>query len=231
MMKKRARLVAILILVMAVIAPVGMMIIPAQLFVEGDAQATAANIAAHAGVFRLGITCDAVICLLEIAISVLLLRLFEPAGRSLALTATASRLAMTVIQGMNVVVYLSLLHLVNLPETAQAGAWTSLLLSLHTGGVYMWQVFFGLHLLTLGVLAYRSGYLPRLVSVALIVASSGYWADSFAGVWGLHSAVAQGVVAVLLVVSTLGELLFAGWLLVKGVRHSPAETAKLAPPL
>jgi hypothetical protein len=70
---------------------------------------------------------------------------------------------------------------------------------------------FGVHLITLGYLAYRSGYVPRLIGVLLVVAGVGYAFDTFSSVLFLHP----------LVISTytfLGELVLAVWLVARGTR-------------
>ena len=70
--QRTARLVGLLILIMAVFAPFGMIYVPAMLIVPGDAATTAQNIMASEGLFRLGIASDAVVVLLELVIVVLL---------------------------------------------------------------------------------------------------------------------------------------------------------------
>jgi hypothetical protein len=40
-------------------------------------------------------------------------------------------------------------------------------------------VFFGLHLIVLGYLSYRSGFVPRFIGVLLVIAGLGYLLDTF----------------------------------------------------
>jgi len=42
-------------------------------------------------------------------------------------------------------------------------------------------VFFGIHLILIGYLAWKSGYIPKLVGILLVIAGLGYAADSFIG--------------------------------------------------
>jgi uncharacterized protein DUF4386 len=75
---------------------------------------------------------------------------------------------------------------------------------------------FGVHLLTLGWLRYRSRYLPRVLGALLVAAGVGYIADSLAG---LLLADHGGLVsAVLLTPAVLGEFGLTAWLLLRGVR-------------
>src|SRR5208282_5818594 len=58
--------------------------IPAVLFVQGDAAATAHNIAAHELLFRFGIVCDLLAGLSCIVVALALYRLFKGVNQSLA---------------------------------------------------------------------------------------------------------------------------------------------------
>jgi hypothetical protein len=82
-------------------------------------------------------------------------------------------------------------------------ALTGLFAEMHASGYLIAQIFFGLWLLPLGYLVYRSGYFPRVLGVLLMVGCLGYLVDSFA-----HF-LAAGVA---------GELGFVAWLLVKSVK-------------
>src|SRR5437764_1270488 len=97
-----ARITAVLTLIMAVLAGFSMMYVPSTLIVPGDAAKTASNILASEGLFRLGIVSDALVFLIEIVLVVLLYVLVKPVSRTLSQVAAFSRLAMTVIQGINV---------------------------------------------------------------------------------------------------------------------------------
>jgi hypothetical protein len=81
--------------------------------------------------------------------------------------------------------------------------------------VLVWGFFFALHLVLLGLLVYRSGFFPRLIGVLLALAGLGYFAQSYG------SFVAPGLSDVLstvvLVLAIPGELVFAVWLLIKGI--------------
>lgn len=99
--KMAARIAGVLILMIAVFAPFSMLYVPSTLMVPGDAAATANNIMASEGLFRLGIASDSVVFLIEIVMTILLYVLLKPVSKTLSLVAAFSRLAMTVIQGIN----------------------------------------------------------------------------------------------------------------------------------
>src|SRR4051812_47072626 len=58
-LNRQARVAGLLYVLLALVAPLRLMVIPSTLFVPGDAGATAANIAAHESLFRWGMAADA----------------------------------------------------------------------------------------------------------------------------------------------------------------------------
>jgi hypothetical protein len=79
---------------------------------------------------------------------------------------------------------------------------------------YASLVLFGLHLLVIGYLVYRSGYVPRFLGVLLGIAGLGYVVDSFGVV------LSQGSWTDVSFVTFIGEFLFALWLVIWGRRTS-----------
>lgn len=73
-------------------------------------------------------------------------------------------------------------------------------------------VLFGLHLLAIAWLAYRSGYVPRLLAVLVALAGCGYVLDS------LGALVASLPSTSATTVTFVGEFLLALWLLVRAHR-------------
>ena len=71
-------------------------------------------------------------------------------------------------------------------------------------------ILFGVHLLIIGYLAVRSGYVPRLLGGLLVLGGFGYVFDSFAAVLGSSIEIS--------VVTFIGELVLAFWLVIRGRR-------------
>jgi membrane-bound ClpP family serine protease len=71
---------------------------------------------------------------------------------------------------------------------------------------------FGIHLLIIGYLTYRSGYVPRLLGVLLAIAGLGYAIDSVGIV------LSQSPWTSVASYTFVGEFLFALWLVIRG-RH------------
>lgn len=224
-----ARRTGVLTLVMAAIAFFGMLYVPSALFVPGDPAATAANIRASEGLFRLGIASNAIICLIEIALTVMLYVLLKPAGKTLALVTACARLAMTVVQAVNLItLLLALLFLKGAappaglgPESAQGLA--LLLIDAHAQVALIWGLFFSLHLLALGWLVYRSGYIPAVLGVALALAGLCYLVQGF----GTLLFPAQTALFATIGGLSMIEIAFPLWLVFKGVRAQPAARPAL----
>ena len=214
-----ARTTGILILIMAVIAPFGMLYVPSTLIVPGDAATTAKHMMASEGLFRAGIASDSIVFLIEIALCALLYFLLEPVSKTLALVAAFARLAMTVIQGINLLnLFFALLLLsgtgyltVFAPD--QLHALMLLFLNVHQSVVHIWGLAFGLHLFVLGYLVYKSGYLPKFVGVVLIVAAVCYFIQGFGNILLPQYKEIYASIGFLSII----EIALPLWLLIKGV--------------
>ena len=200
------------------------------LIVRGDAATTASNITASESLFRLGIASWIVVLSLDAVVAWALYIFLEPAGRHLSLLAAWFRLAYVVIAASGVVSLLSaprLLrtagHLTGL-QPDQLDALAMLSLYPYEYAFNVGYVFFGLHILGLGYLILRTDYVPRLLGVLLVVASAGYFIDSFASVVSSGYADSQTPFIVFVAVPALvAEYSLAFWLLIKGGKGERRE--------
>ena len=83
-MRNPGRVVGLWYLGLVLIGPLTLLYIPNKLFVHGDAAATAANIAAHQGLFKTGMLADLVGSMLLIFIVFAFYRLFKDVDQQLA---------------------------------------------------------------------------------------------------------------------------------------------------
>ncbi len=216
--RRYARIAGSLYLVIAVFGGFAIAYVPSVIVVAGDGAKTVANLLANQGLFGMGVFADVVVMLTEIVLSAMLFVLFRATGPTLSLIAMVARLTMVVVMAINLLIYIMpmvLLRADGASEEMQATA--MMLFEAHRYGIYVWDMFFGFHLAALGYLIFRSGYFPRLLGVALLVGSLGYFLEGPAKVAFLDNALlATGIVG-LLVVASIGELAFAFWLLIRGV--------------
>jgi hypothetical protein len=96
-------------------------------------------------------------------------------------------------------------------EADQLHAQVMLFLDLYQHGIFIAKIFWGLWLFPLGYLVFKSGFLPRILGVVLIISGLGYLIDDFMVLLLPNSG------AILSLFAFIGEWLFALWLLIKGV--------------
>lgn len=221
--KKKARVAGFLYLLLAVAAPLRLMYIPSVLFVRGDAAATAANIAAHQTLFRLGIAADLFCGVVVIFLILALYRLFEGVNRNLAVQMVALGGVMpAAIDFFNVLNDAAALMLVRGPDflavfdKPQRDALAMLFLRLHHQEIVAAQIFWGLWLFPLALLALRSGFVPRFLGYWLIINGFAYLAMSFTG---LFLPQYEGMASNFAFPALFGELAFMLWLVIMGAKE------------
>jgi Domain of unknown function (DUF4386) len=222
-----ARTAGLLYLIPLLCGPFSMMFVPSAIVVPGDAAATAAKLLASESLFRMGMLSDAAIFISEVGLTAVLYILLRPAGRTLALAATFARMAMVVLQGVNLLPHLAALQLLSGGAyrtafgTTELQALALLMLDFHAQGVFVWEIFFGLHCALLGVLLFRSGYFPRALGVLMALAAVGYLAN---GLGNLVLPRGASFFAVLVGICALvGEVPFVLWLLFRRAEPHPSS--------
>ncbi len=81
--------------------------------------------------------------------------------------------------------------------------------------IIIWGLIFGFHLLLLGYLVFKSGFMPKILGILRIIGSVGYLAQSYGHI--LAPQYDQILSAVVIVLSIPGELAFTVYLLWKGL--------------
>lgn len=219
-LKKTARITGVLYLLLIVFAPFSMLYVTSTLVVPGDAAATAANIIASEGLFRLSIVSDSIVFLIEIVLVVMLYVLLKQVNKTVSLVAAFSRLGMTIVQGVNLLNHFVVLLLLSGAgflaafDPAQINALSLLFLQVHEAVAYIWGLFFALHLVFLGYLVYKSGYIPAWLGGVLMFASLCYFIQGFGNI--LLPGAAEIFEAIGFV--SIIELAFPLYLVIKGVK-------------
>jgi hypothetical protein len=198
-----------------------------SLIVPGDPAATAQNILGSELLFRSGLASEFLMLIADVAVALALYVVFRGVNKGLALLAAFFRLTHASIVGANLLnMYTPLLLLGNagglaaFPE-GQRQALALLLLEAHGFGYAIGLVFFGVYCWILGYLVLKSGYVPRVLGLLLLVAGSGYLIDSFGRALLSNYADFETLLGmVVLLPAFVSELSFTLWLLVKGVKVS-----------
>lgn len=219
-----ARIAGALYLVIAAAGGFSILYVPVQLTVPGDPAATLAAIAARPGLFAAGVGGDVVMMTAEVVLAVMLWAMFRPFGAVLAAAAMVARLMMAAVMAAMLLPQAAVLSLALDPPTALGAAELAWVLAhMDDAGVWVWQVFFALHLWLLGALAWRSGAVPKLLAAALAIGGTGYLIDSIRA-FAFDGAAFLGLLGgALLLLVTLAEIGFALWLLARG--RVPAPTS------
>ena len=219
--KTYARIAGILYLIIAVVGGFSILYVPSVILAPGDAAKTAANLLANQGLFGLGVVADVVVMTTEIVLSAMLFVLFKPTSPTLSMIAMVSRLTMVLVMAINLLIYITPMLLLRDVDQGGLGidqrqAAAQVLFEAHRYGIYIWDIFFGMHLAALGYLIVKSGYFPRLLGLAIVIGSLGYLLEGLLKVTFFENAALGTAVVVLLVVASVSELAFALWLLVRG---------------
>jgi Domain of unknown function (DUF4386) len=206
------------ILLMSVLAGFSNFAAVQGLVTEGNAAQTAKDITGSNGLFRLAIVSLFLVVALDVVLAWALYRVFSPVSRSISMLAACFRLVYAGVFLVAISQLVGVLHLLSNNAYLFAFSTDQLYAQALTGiGTFkdIWAaglVLFGLHLLLIGYLAYRSGYVPKFLGVLLAIAGLGYVADSFGAVLspGSWTAVSS--------FTFIGGLLLALWLLIWGRR-------------
>lgn len=214
---------AVGLLLMAVLAPLAHFGVLQNLFVPGDAAATVENIVTSGGLFRLAVATLLVVTFLDILVAWALYVLLKPVNETLALLVGWLRLAAPAVFA---VALANLLDVAKLLGTAgpsalgqdQLGAQVMASIASFGNGWDMSLAIFGLHLVGLGYLLFRSIQFPRFLGVLVVVAGGGYLADTFARILVPDFEFTIGLF------TFVGEALLIFWLFWRAIKGFAAET-------
>jgi hypothetical protein len=189
-----------------VLAPLGNFVAVQPLITPGDAAKTAQDILNSEALFRWGIASLILTAVLDMIVAVALLALFEPVNRNVSMMAALFRVAYTAVFLVGIIQLVVALGLLRDPPEAMRAidAYNTIWL--------VGLIFFGVHLVLIGYLAYRSGYMAKIFGILLVIAGLGYLVDGFATVLVPNYSIniAQ--------FTFVGEAALMFWLLIKGTR-------------
>jgi hypothetical protein len=218
---KTARIAGGLYLLLLPLGILGLIYVPATLIVPGDVATTASNIMANESLFRLSIVSALLIQVVNLFVVLFLYKLLKPVNKNMALVMVIFILLGAPIAMLTEVNRAAALLLLNTADLSPALA--ALFLDLHEVGIQIASIFWGLWLFPMGYLVFKSGYIPKMIGVLLIIGCFGYLADSFAFFLfpNFGMTISQ--------FTFIGELVLPLWLLIKGVNVAQWEKFALQP--
>jgi hypothetical protein len=220
--KKTARFAGLLYLLASIPGVFSLLYVPSHFIVSGDAAATANKIAASEFVFRIGIVSELAGFIGFIFVVRALYRLLCGVNKThawLMVTLMLVSIPISLVNVLNEFAALALIrgaNFVSVFAQPQREALAMLFLHLHFKGFEVAQIFWGLWLVPFGILVFKSGFLPRILGVLLIIACFGYLANSLVG-FGVLSDVFSRFVGQL----TICEVPIILWLLIMGAKDQP----------
>jgi len=226
--RKAARIAGFLYLLVVITAPYGLVYVPGAIVVRGDATATANHIRASEWILRLGIASELVHQIIGIFVVLALFRLFRRVSEMLAWQVVILGALVSVpIVFLNVLNEIAALLLVSgggflsVFDQRQLDALAYLFLRLHSQGIFIAAIFWGLWLFPFGLLVMRSRFIPSVLGALLIVAGCAYLVSSFTTL--IVPQYAQRVDQVALAFE-ICELPIVFWLVIWGARPRLTET-------
>ena len=224
--KSKARTAGFLYLALALTGIFSLMYVPNTLIVFGDATATANNITSSELLFRTGILTGLISNVIFVFLVLALYRLFKEVNRKQAIlmvTLVVISVATSFVNTTNQIAPLIILSgadFLAVFEKPQLDAAAYAFVRLHSHGIQIIQIFWGLWLFPFGLLVYQSRFIPKILGVLLLIAGFGYLLSSFAF---LVLPQYQDSVSPLTTILEMAELPIIFWLLIVGAKTQSEE--------
>jgi len=230
--KRLARIAGVLYLLVAILSGFAYFT-DKKVYVSGDAAATARNVVAHSGLVRAAVVADLFQATIWVFLAMTLYLLLKHVNKN-----AASAMVVLVAIGAGITLLNAVFEFeglraatgaVNLAPLGTAGSHSLVLLLLDTQhyGFLIAQIFFGLWLVPLGYLAYKSGMFPRALGVLLIVGGACYLVGTLAAF--LLPGSGQTINTVITIPSAIAEICMVLYLLVIGVKTVEPEEVHRSP--
>jgi hypothetical protein len=229
--KNPGRFAGLLYLLASIIGVFAMIYVPSKLIVDGNAAATANNISASETLFRLGIAGELIGQAGFIFVALALYDLLKGVNRrhaSLMVTLIVVSIPIAFLNELNSIAALILVRgadFLSIFEKPQRDALAMLFINLHNHGFGVAEIFWGLWLFPLGLLVYRSRFLPRFLGVWLAI---GGFANVILSLTGVLLPQYQDKVFTYSQPAFFGEVALMLWLVIKGARPPALDATALS---
>ena len=230
--KNPGRFAGLLYLALSLPGVFAMVYVPSKLIVHGNAAATASNISASEPLFRLGIAAQLISQAGFIFVALALYDLLKGINRrhaSLMVTLVVVSIPIAFLNEVNSFAALNLIRgadFLSIFDKPQRDALAMLFLNLHFQGLVVDEIFFGLWLLPLALLVYRSRFLPRFLGVWLAIDGLAWVILSLTGILSPQY---YDKVFTYAQPASFGEVVFMLWLAIKGARPPALDATASSP--
>lgn len=232
--REAARIAGVAYLIVFVLAIFANFVVRERLIEPGDAAATATNIVGNEGLFRLGLVGFMVVFVADLVIAWALYIFFRDLSRDLSLLTAWFRLVYTVFLGVALIFFFEAMQFLSgadyltVFDSGQLNAQTMVALDAFNYTWLIGLVCFGIHLILLGYLVVKSGYVSRVLGFVLMGAGVAYVIDTLANALLANYDDFEAVFLIMVAVpSVIGELWLGLWLLLKAGKGQEATLQAL----
>jgi len=227
--KRTARIAGFLYLLMALFGMFAEICFRQNLFVAADMAVTANNILSNIFLYRIGIASDILMALIYLLTALALFRLLAPVNRNMAGAMVVFTTAGCVLLMFNVLNEIAPLYILSGNDylsaftTIQKQALAMFFYNLYQHGYMLGQIFFALWVLPLGLLIYKSGFIPKVFGVLFVIEA----------IFGLMAVIVHFLMpnatieTIMMVPMMIAEFSFVAYLLIKGINESEVNVVKL----
>jgi Domain of unknown function (DUF4386) len=195
-----------------------------KLVFTGNAEQTVQNISTHGGLFLAALFCYLINFIGDVVIAWALYFLLAPVNRALSLLTAWFQLVYTAVALGGLLNMVSVFRLLDTPDyltffgSSQLHAQVYFLVKSFQYDWGISMLFFAIHLVLLGYLIYRSGYIPKILGILLVIDGLAWVINS------LKPYLFPNAHLGYLFIGFLGELFFMLWLLIRGWRIQEPAT-------
>jgi hypothetical protein len=216
---KIARLAGLLYVINVITGIFSLQYVPSHVIVSGDAAATFNHLVASESLFRAGIVVDVICHVAFVLLPLVLYKLLSPVNRGAAAAMVALALVsvpMDLLAVANQLDALTFLHdetYRHLLTIDQLYAKVRGSLDASDDRILIAQMFWGLWLFPFGYLVFRSGFLPKLLGILLMLGCFSYLIIFFTQILDPN----YNVPSFVMLPAACGEIGIALWLLIIGI--------------
>ncbi len=229
--KKTARIAGLLYLVVVLTGIFSLAYVPSKLIVWNDPVATYNNIKTSESLFRFGIVSGLLCYVFFLFLPVALYKLLKPVNEVYAKLMVLLAVTSVPISFMNIQHKFAVLSIIKGEvfktfTNEQLQFQVMFYLNQFNKGILMVSVFWGLWLLPFGYLVYKSGFLPKILGVLLMLGCFGYLIN-FLGNSLIEDYSSLGVSKYIGMPATFGEIGICLWLLIMGAKETKISVKTL----
>jgi hypothetical protein len=224
-LNKTARIAGLLYLIIVACGFFYLRYVPSHLIDTDHIAATISKISNFKNVYRMGILVEIISDVVFLALSLALYKLLHHVNKTHAFVMVIFVAFSVLISFVSLQNKLAVLTLINRNEyltlftPGYFKAQVLLNLDLYKNGIVIGQIFWGLWLFPLGYLVFKSGFLPKILGIILIIGCFGYLAN-FAGSFFVAGYREMKIADYMTLPASVGELLICLGLLIMGVKPS-----------